>query len=207
MTLIERIHCWLQTLWLALSAEPIRGADDDADDDDKDAADKDSDDADDDSKSDDDEDSDKDKDPESAQLRRKLAEARKAEREANKKLKKAEEQKAKDEGKWKDLAEQREREKEEAEEKLAKAESARAVEKVAKRLEFEDPDDAHRFLDADVDADDEAGIERELKAVLEAKPHLKKDERSRGSGPTRTRRRESGKPDMDKVIRRKAGRA
>jgi hypothetical protein len=46
-------------------------------------------------------------------------------------------------------------------------------------LQFEYPEDAHRFLDAD-DMEDEHTIERALTAVLQERPKLKS--RRRGSG-------------------------
>jgi hypothetical protein len=51
--------------------------------------------------------------------------------------------------------------------------------KVAKRLNFEYPDDAHRFLDAD-DMEDEQSIESALKTVLRDRPRLKS--KRKGSG-------------------------
>lgn len=214
-TLFERIrfalHYWR---WFLTDYVPIAGADGADDDRDDKSKSKDDDKADDDKSKadDDDQDDDEDEDDEKksksdGELRRKLAEARRKATKAEKKLKEAEEQKAKDEGKWKELAEQRQEELDKAQAKVEESEKRGTIEKVAKRLDFADPDDGVRNLSlADIDAEDEAGIERELKAVLDQKPHLKKGDDDKGpSGPTRTRKRQK-KSDMDSLIRRSAGR-
>lgn len=208
MTLLERIReRLLFWRWYLTEYVPIAGAadDDDADDSDDDADDSDDDDEDDSDEDADDQDQDKPLDEaEAKRLRKAVADARVAEREAKRKLKKAEEQKAKDQGKFKDLYEQEKAEREKAEAKAEAAERNGRVEKIAKRLGFQDPSDAHRFLDADV-ADD-ALIERELKDVLEEKDYLKADRKS-SSRPVRTRREGGEKKNPDKAIRRMAGRA
>jgi DNA repair exonuclease SbcCD ATPase subunit len=133
---------------------------------------------------------------ERARLRREVKKAEKA-------AKEAETKKAEDEGKWKELAEERERKVAETERKLAEVEKRTSVSKVAKRMDFRDPDDVFRFLDDD-DLDDEASIKRALTALKDDKPYLTGDPKQPG-GPTRTRNRET-KTDPDKAIRSMAGR-
>jgi hypothetical protein len=91
-----------------------------------------------------------------------------------------------DNEKWKDLAESREERVSELEGELEalrmerqKDEHKANIVKVAKRLNFEYPDDAHRFLDAD-DMEDEQSIESALKTVLRDRPRLKS--KRKGSG-------------------------
>jgi hypothetical protein len=91
-----------------------------------------------------------------------------------------------DQEKWKDLAESRDERITELEGEIealkmegTKNERRASVIKVAKRLSFEYPDDAHLFLDAD-DMEDERSIESALKTVLRERPRLKS--RRRGSG-------------------------
>lgn len=203
MTLLERMLYRLRMLRLALTLKPILGADDGGEEEGKKGE------AETEEETSEEEETEEEEESvpksEAAKLSRRLAEAEKKARKAERELKKAEEKKAEDEGKWKELAEERQREADEANKKLAKAERKAVIEKVAKRLKFADPDDAVRNLDAEVDAEDEAAIERELKQVLEAKPHLRSEEGS-GGAPVRTRRRSGGKKtDMDALFRGKKG--
>jgi hypothetical protein len=91
-----------------------------------------------------------------------------------------------DQEKWKDLAESREERITEMEGEMealrmerTKDERKANIIKVAKRLSFEYPDDAHRFLDVD-DMEDEQSIESALKTILRERPKLKS--KRRGSG-------------------------
>jgi hypothetical protein len=91
-----------------------------------------------------------------------------------------------DQEKWKDLADSREERITELEGELealrmegTKNERKATVVKVAKRLNFEYPEDAHLFLEAD-DMEDERSVESALKTVLRDRPKLKS--RSRRSG-------------------------
>lgn len=114
-------------------------------------------------------------------------------REANKKLQQhASEERARrekdmaDQEKWKDLAESREERITELEGEVealkmegVKNQRKASIVKVAKRLNFEYPDDAHLFLEVE-DMEDEQSIEAALKSVLQDRPRLKA--RRKGSG-------------------------
>lgn len=81
----------------------------------------------------------------------------------------AEDKRKAEEGKWQQLAEERERERDGARSELTKFQREQRVTEAAKKLNFRDPSDAHRFLDSDAMDDDKL-----LKPALE---QLAKDRR------------------------------
>lgn len=184
----------LSELGAAWRLAPIAGGAPDDDDSDDDSGDDDNggsdddDDSDDDSDDDDDSDSDDDSDDEDStdddepltkkdrdelnRLRREAAKRSKKERESKRKQ-------AEESGKWKTLHEETEKERDTAVEERdeAKAELATfkrtlKVSKVAKRLKFNDPDDAHHFLPENAADGTEAEIEKSLRDVLKKKSYL-----------------------------------
>lgn len=119
-------------------------------------------------------------------LRREAREARKREKQQAREERERQEKSLADQEKWKDLADQRQERIDELEGEVealkmegVKNERKGNIIKVAKRLGFEYPDDAHRYLDVD-DMEDEASIESALKTVLRDRPKLKS--KRRGSG-------------------------
>jgi hypothetical protein len=148
-------------------------ADDDDSDDDSDDDDSDSDDdSDDDDTSDDDEPlSDKER-KEFHRLKREAADRSKKDRETRRK-------EAEEKGKWKELHTETEKERDEAIDRAEKAEAELAthvrntkVSKVAKRLKFNDPEDAHHFLPENAADGTEAELEKSLREVLKKKSYL-----------------------------------
>lgn len=131
-------------------------------------------------------------------LRREARDARKREqqREVDERVRR--EKDLADQEKWKDLAASREDRITEIEGQMEalkmegqKNQRKANIVKVAKRLSFEYPEDAHRFLDVE-DMEDEQSIESALNAVLRDRPKLKS--RRRGSGaPIPGEREENGK--------------
>lgn len=103
--------------------------------------------------------------------------------------KKAEERRKKaDEGRWQEILDEEKenttkaiQERDEAISELTQFKREILVTKVANRLAFRDPSDAHLYLQAD-DMDDEKVTERMLQKVLREKPYLKSDRRPTG-GP------------------------
>ena len=125
-------------------------------------------------------------------MKRVSAEADKKAREAAKAAKAAAEKQAQEDGDWKTLAEERETEAAEALKRAEQAESALAtyerqkvVTEVASALDFRDPQDAHRFLSAEDQADQKL-VEAALKRLKKDKPYLIAEPRrtgvDRGSG-------------------------
>ncbi len=74
-------------------------------------------------------------------LRRRLAEAEKAQRRLEGERKKAEEKSAEEQGKWQEIAQQREKELAETQAQVAKAEREQRVTRLASKLKFIDPGD------------------------------------------------------------------
>lgn len=148
------------------------GSDDDSDDDSDDEDDSDSDDdSDDDDTSDDEPLTDKERN-ELNRLKREASERKKKDREARRKQ-------AEESGKWQELHKETEKERDEAVDRAEKAEAELAshvrntkVSKVAKRLKFNDPDDAHHFLPDTAADGTEAEIEKSLREVLKKKSYL-----------------------------------
>lgn len=122
-----------------------------------------------------------------ARLRRIAKEADEAKKKADEEKAAADRKKKQEEGRWQELVNEAEKGKTEAEKErdAAKAELVDykfqvAVNRVADRLNFKDPSDAHKFLD-NVDKDaDEKTLEHELGKVLKAKPYLQGDRKSTG---------------------------
>jgi hypothetical protein len=191
---------------------PIAGGapDDDSDDDDDsdegddsgpddDDSDEDSeDDQDDDSDEDDDQDDDDDDEPLTKKERNELNRLKREESERRKKDKAEKKRRAEESGKWKEHAEESEKRADKAEEdaETAKTELARFkreinVSKIARKLKFNDPDDALAFLSEDAADGDEKQVEKALKKVLKEKPYLK------GSGGSRRTRGGGGGEDDD----------
>jgi hypothetical protein len=119
-------------------------------------------------------------------LRREARDARKSIKQREREDRERREKDLADNEKWKDLAESREDRITELEGEVEalkmekqKDEHRASIVKVAKRLNFEYPDDAHRFLDSD-DMEDEQSIESALKTVLRDRPKLKS--KRKGSG-------------------------
>lgn len=119
-------------------------------------------------------------------MKRVSAEADKKAREAAKAAKAAAEKQAKEDGDWKTLAEERETEAaealkraEQAEAALATYERQRVVAEVASALDFRDPQDAHRFL-SDEDQADQKLVEAALKRLKKDKPYLIAEPRRTG---------------------------
>lgn len=116
-------------------------------------------------------------------LRRKVAEQEQAERERKRKA-------DEEAGKWQDIVSAAEKE---AAEAKTKAEEAAAeltaykrnekVARVAKRLKFRDPDDAHKFLPERAAEGSESKVEEALRAVADAKPYLVDEGPSRSGKP------------------------
>ena len=125
-----------------------------------------------------------------AELRRqaKAAEKRAADLEA--KLKERDDAEKVAQGKWQEIAEERERERDALKAEISKREQQSLVGGIAKRLQFADPEDAFRFLD-EADMADEKLAERALKALAKDKPYLL------AKGPTRTGREVTGGDDND----------
>lgn len=126
---------------------------------------------------------------EAARLRKEAADAAKEKREREKKDKAEREKQQAQQGQFEEMAAEAKKERDEAVEAKEKAEKALAdfkseigIEKVAKRLNFKDPGDAHLFLTAEERAMDENGIERGLKRVLREKSYLKSDRPDTGGG-------------------------
>lgn len=124
-----------------------------------------------------------------SEIQRLRREAREAKREVQKRETEERARREKDmadQEKWKDLAESRDERIAELEGEIealrmegTKNERKANIVKVAKRLNFEYPEDAHRFLDVE-DMEDEQTIESALKTVLRERPKLKS--KRRGSG-------------------------
>jgi len=119
-------------------------------------------------------------------LRRELREAKKNEVTRATEERSRREKELAEQEKWKDLAASREDRINELEGELealrmegTKNERKANIVKVAKRLNFEYPDDAYMYLEVD-DMEDEQSIESALKSVLRERPKLKS--RRRGSG-------------------------
>ena len=104
-------------------------------------------------------------------LRRKLAEAERREKRMEAERKKAAEEKAAEEGKWQELAQQREQELNEARERAERVQREQLVSTVAARMKFIDPGDVTWRLSPE-DAADEATVESSLEKIAQASPHL-----------------------------------
>ncbi len=138
---------------------------------------------------------DKPKDDQSAafaDMRRQLKAAEKAREAAEAKVAEKDRAEAEAQGRWKELAEKSDAKVKELESRIEREQQRASVARIAKRLEFVDPDDAHHFLD-DTDMGDEKLAEQALKALAKTKPYLL------AKAPTRTGREVSGERDIPKT--------
>jgi hypothetical protein len=109
-------------------------------------------------------------------LRRRVAEAEKAQRKFEADRKKAEEDRQAEQGKWQELAEQRDRELNTERAERARVEREQRITRVAGRLKYLDPSDVIGRITADEGADD-ASVEAALQRIAETSPHLIAKER------------------------------
>jgi hypothetical protein len=108
---------------------------------------------------------------EAAALRRRLAEAEKAQRKTEADKKKAEEERQAEEGRYKEIAETKDRELAEERGKSARAKRDERISRLASKAQFIDPTDAIGRVTAD-EAEDDAGVEAALERIAKASPHL-----------------------------------
>jgi hypothetical protein len=127
-----------------------------------------------------------------AEMRRALKAEQKRAAELEAKVAERERAEAEQQGRWKELAEAAEAKAAALEAKLQQGEQRMVVAGVAKRLQFVDPDDAHRFLDA-TDMADEKLAEAALKSLAKSKPYLL------AKAPTRTGREITGEREIPKT--------
>jgi hypothetical protein len=195
------------------------GSDDDdsADDAEDDDSDDDADDQDDDPDSDvddqddgSDDDSDVDDDDEDELTPKQRKEYHRLKREAADRAKKDKQDKrkrAEETGKWKEHATDAEKErddaveaKEQAEAELSTFKRNLTVSRIAGKLKFNDPDDAHKFLPESAADGNDAQVEKALRKVLKEKPYLKAE-----GGSRKTKARSGGddddssEPDLDSM--------
>lgn len=112
-----------------------------------------------------------DRDAAFAEMRRQLRAAEKAKADAEAKVAERDRKDAEAQGKWKELAEAAEAKAADLEKRIADGERRTRVGDAAARLDFVDPGDAHRFLDAD-DMEDDRSVEAALKRLAKDKPYL-----------------------------------
>lgn len=122
-------------------------------------------------------------------LKRERADANKKAKDAEKAAKAAAAKQAAEDGDWKSLAEERELElaaavkaAEEAQNSLTAYERQRVVMDAASALDFRDPQDAHRFLNVEDQADPKL-VEAALKRLKKDKPYLISEPRRTGVDP------------------------
>jgi hypothetical protein len=138
--------------------------------------------------------------------RKQAAAADRARRTAETKARQLEEKAAEQSGEWKTLAETEKTRADAAEAGLAEATRRATRDRVAARLDFRNPGDANLAEGlSDLDPDDERGIERKLKALLDERPYLRREgttgQRAGVGGDAN-----GGGADMNSLIRRAAGR-
>jgi len=138
--------------------------------------------------------------------RKQAAAADRARRTAETKARQLEEKAAEQSGEWKTLAEGEKARADAAEAGLAEATRKATRDRVAARLDFRNPGDANLAEGlSDLDPDDERGIERKLKALLDERPYLRREgttgQRAGVGGDAN-----GGGADMNSLIRRAAGR-
>jgi len=139
--------------------------------------------------------------------RKQAAAADRARRTAETKARQLEEKAAEQSGEWKTLAETEKTRADAAEAGLAEATRKATRDRVAARLDFRNPGDANLAEGlSDLEPDDERGIERKLKALLDERPYLRREgttgQRAGVGGDAN-----GGGADMNALIRRAAGRA
>jgi len=138
--------------------------------------------------------------------RRAAVAADRARKTAETKARQLEEKAAEQSGEWKTLAETEKTRADAAEAALADATRESTSARVAQRLEFRDSRDENiRVAVRDLEPDDERGIERKLKALLDERPYLRREgttgQRAGVGGDAN-----GGGADMNSLIRRAAGR-
>jgi hypothetical protein len=104
-------------------------------------------------------------------LRRQLAEANKAQRRIEADQKKAEDERQRQQGHWKQLAEEKDKELTQEREEKARSERERRITKVATRMKFLDPADVIHRVSVE-DGQDETLIEAALERIAKASSHL-----------------------------------
>lgn len=104
-------------------------------------------------------------------LRRRVAESEKAARKLEADRKAAEETQAAEQGKWEELARQREAELTQTRDQAARVERDARVSRIAARMKFVDPSDVVGRVTADEGADD-SSVEQALERIAKASPHL-----------------------------------
>jgi hypothetical protein len=119
-------------------------------------------------------------------LRRQAAEGQRAARRAKSDAEKRDAEKAKAEGRWEEIAKENERKAAEAEQRLQARDRADRVESAARRLKFKSPKVAIKFIDDDVDLEDDQLTEAALKKVLAEYPELKVGDQRRSGTSIRS---------------------
>jgi hypothetical protein len=104
-------------------------------------------------------------------LRRQLAEANKAQRKIEADQKKAEEDRQRQQGHWKELAEEKDRELTQEREEKARSDRERRITRIASRMKFLDPADVIHRISAE-DSQDDTLTEAALERVAKASKHL-----------------------------------
>lgn len=104
-------------------------------------------------------------------LRRRVAEGEKAQRKYEADRKKADEARQAEEGKWRELAEQRNQELAQAHERAGKLERDQRISRIAQRMKFLDPTDVIGRISAE-DGQDDTLTEAALARISEVSPHL-----------------------------------
>jgi hypothetical protein len=106
-----------------------------------------------------------------AALRRQLAEANKAQRKIEADQKKAEEERQRQQGHWKQLAEEKDRELTQEREEKARSERERRITRIATRMKFLDPADVIHRVSAE-DSQDDTLTEAALERIVKTSGHL-----------------------------------
>lgn len=121
-------------------------------------------------------------------LRRKAREADEKEKKAKKESEETDKKKKREEGRYQELLDEEKAKTGTETERADKAEGELksfkfqvAVNRVATRVGFRDPSDAHLFLSQEMEDADEKDLERALKKVLEGKTYLKADRSASGT--------------------------
>jgi hypothetical protein len=104
-------------------------------------------------------------------LRRRVAEAEKAQRKIEAERKKADEERQAEEGKWKELAEQRDRELAQERAERTRMTREQRITRLAAKAKFLDPADVVGRVSAE-DGEDDALTENALAQIAERSPHL-----------------------------------
>lgn len=121
-------------------------------------------------------------------LRRKAREADEKEKKAKRDQDESDKKKKREEGRYQELLDEEKTKTVQETERADKAENELksyrfqvAVNKVATRVGFRDPSDAHLFLSQEMEDADEKDLERALKKVLEGKTYLKAERSASGT--------------------------